>query len=317
MKFFVVLRFATWILILICLFPSCRPEGLDTVWQEIPSGTNTDMFHVSIDDQGIGYAVGGKTWYSGYILTTTNGGNTWTTLKTDEKAILDLHTGLATGVDGHVWEKDNAGDWQFRRLPEWRINRAILPLENGNMVIGGGSGFQFGHLFIADTLNQIHHLRETDNLINDLAICADQRLIATAYGAVFVSDDLGNSWNFLDLAGDNYIAIDMVDGNSGFMIGYGGTILKTSDAWHSWQSIRNGDALTVADTPFRALAFRDTAMGVLVGDAGTVWMTQDGGMSWIRLLGIPASIDLTAVEIHHSALFVAGTGGHIYTTSLP
>ena len=101
------------------------------------------------------------------------------------------------------------------------------------------------------------------------------------------------------------------------MIGYGGTILKTTDAWHSWTSIRNGDALTVADTPFRALAFRDEETGVLVGDAGTVWLTQNGGMSWVRLLGINSSIDLTAVEIYHSTVFVAGTGGHIYSTTLP
>ncbi len=317
-----MLRITIWILLPVLALDSCRPEGLDAIWREIPTGINTDMFHLAIDDQGIGFAVGGKTWNSGYILTTTNGGESWQTLAQDEKAILDLHydgsePGLCTGVDGHVWERKTSGDWAFRRLPEWRINRAIVPLTKGEVVIGGGSGFQFGHLFIADSMNQVHHIRETDNLINDLAVCDGHRIVAAGYGAVLYSDNLGISWDYLDLTGDNFIALDMVDGFVGYMVGYGGTILKTIDSWHNWFSIRNGDALTVADTPFRALSFRDSETGVLVGDAGTVWVTKDGGNSWFRLLGISASIDLTAVEINNSTIFVAGTGGHIYSTTLP
>ncbi|MBK7342854.1 MAG: hypothetical protein IPJ06_06950 [Saprospiraceae bacterium] len=310
------------VLFLAFMIESCKMEGLATAWHLVPNDAPSDVFHLSIGQDGRGYAVGGKTWYSGYILLTTNGGETWQILQEDTKAILDLNrnssgTWVTTGVDGHVWEKRDTGIWSFRRLPEWRINRAIVPLNDGSVILGGGSGFQFGHLFRADSTDQVSHLRETDNLINDLAVCANQRLIAAAYGAVFYSDDQGESWDYLDLTGDNFMAIEMIDGLTGYMVGYGGTILKTTDAWHSWSTIRNGDALTTADTPFRGLAFKDEYTGVLVGDAGTVWLTRDGGTTWVNLLGISASIDLTTAAFYGSTLLVGGTGGHLFSTTLP
>ncbi len=301
---------------------SCQPEGLDTTWQERPSGTDLDLFGLQFDQNGNGIAVGGKIWQSGTIVATSNEGALWTEVQTDQKAILDLSARdqdhwLATGVDGHLWERKGTDDWTFRQLPEWRVNRAVLRLPSGEIIIGGGQSFQFGFLYRLLADNSIRDLLETENLINDLAMCDSLRLVAAAYGAVFLSEDGGQSWQYLDITGDHFMAIDMVTDQIGYMVGYGGTILKTTNAWHTWSSVRKGDALTVSDTPFRALAFRDSETGVLAGDAGTVWVTRDGGQEWKRMLGIPSSIDLTAVAIYQNDIFVAGTGGHLYQATLP
>ncbi|MCF8237491.1 MAG: hypothetical protein K9I85_05005 [Saprospiraceae bacterium] len=301
---------------------ACRPEGLDATWQERSTGTTLDLFGLRFDQDGNGFAVGGKTWYAGTILRTNDAGQQWTEDRTDQKALLDLTAvdeghWLATGVDGHLWQQSGSGDWLLRQMPEWRVNRAVLGLPGGDILIGGGQSFQFGFLYRVHPDNTISYLLETDNLINDLARCDDHRLIAAGYGAVFLSEDGAQTWSYLDITGDHFMAIEMVDGQIGYMVGYGGTILKTTDGWRTWMYVRNGDSLSVSNTPFRALAFMDSARGVLVGDAGTVWVTRDGGEHWDKLLGIPSSIDLTAVAIHQSEIFVAGTGGHLYQTPFP
>ncbi|MEZ5032552.1 MAG: YCF48-related protein [Saprospiraceae bacterium] len=305
----------------LCL-ASCRPEGLDTTWQTCPTGSAQDLFHIRFDQSGTGWAAGGQTWYSGIILKSTDGGRNWYTDLTDTKVILDLEedsTGqlYATGVDGHLWIQPPTGAWSFHRLPEWRINRAVLPVSPDEVVLAGGSIFQLGFVYLADSLDQVSHVTETINLINDLALVEDNHIIAAGYGAVLRSKDHGKHWEFLDITGDNFMAVDMVDLHLGYMVGYGGSILRTEDGWQSWSSIRNGDALSVSNIPFRAVDFLDAQTGVVVGDAGRVWLTRDGGDHWQRLLGVSESIDLTGVCIQGQEIFVAGTGGTILRASLP
>lgn len=311
-------------LLLACLFilPSCRPEGLDTEWQSCLTLSPQDLFNIQFDRTGTGWATGGQTWYSGIILKSTDGGRNWYPDLVDTKVILDLEQDssgrlYATGLDGHVWTRQEAGQWSFHRLPEWRINRAVLPISTDEFLLAGGPVFQFGFIFRADTLGQVNDVTETMNLINDMALVENNHLIAAGYGAVFRSTDKGKHWAFLDITGDHFMAIDMIDQRLGYMVGYGGTILRTDDGWQSWSTIRNGDALSVSNIPFRALDFQDIDTGVIVGDAGTVWLTRDGGDHWQRLLGVKESIDLTAVAIHEQEIFVAGTGGTILRAPLP
>lgn len=300
----------------------CRPEGLDTTWSTHYTGLDGDLFHLTMDSTGHGFGAGGRTWYSGGILESTDHGQTWNLVANETKALLDIDLSVEgwismTGVDGHVWERPPDGSLQFSQPSEWRLNRAVVRLENGDLLLGGGQSFQFGHLFRLDPQGGIHDLTLPPNLVNDVALCRNGRMIAAAYGAVLVSEDQGAHWDFLDITGDHYMAIGMSDPDHGFMVGYGGSILRTADGWVSWDVLRNGDALTTTDTPFRSLAVSGPETAALVGDNGTVWVTRDRGDHWQRLLGLSRALDLTAAVITGDTLLVGGTGGRIYSALLP
>jgi len=69
--------------------------------------------------------------------------------------------------------------------------------------------------------------------------------------------------------------VSCLDVSHGCAVGYGGTVLTTSDGGVTWaeRSSGTGDCL-------RAVAFPDATHGWAVGDAGTILHTRDGGLTW-------------------------------------
>ena len=104
--------------------------------------------------------------------------------------------------------------------------------------------------FRADTLDQASDITETMNLINDLALVANNQIIAAGCGAVLRSTDNGKHWEFWISPATTSWRLTWSTCILGYMVGYGGSIFRTEDGWQSWSSIRNGDALSVSNIPF-------------------------------------------------------------------
>jgi photosystem II stability/assembly factor-like uncharacterized protein len=100
-------------------------------------------------------------------------------------------------------------------------------------------------------------------------------------------------------------------------VGYGGSILKTTNRGSTWGNQRGKKRLTVSSSAFRDVYFQNAQRGVIVGDEGTAWYTKNGGSDWIILEGLPQNTDFLAVVISGNYLFVAGTNGAVYRASLP
>lgn len=301
---------------------SCRPDPLPLVWEDLSTGSRETLYRLLAEPDGGVWIAGGDTWYHGSVYHLPPGGLQALPDLQTEKALLGLDRGpdgslAVTGVDGHIYLRSPAGTWQDRHPQRWEIARAIRILPSGRLVIGGGNAFESGYMFHMDpatpAAGQFDHL----NRINDLACPDSASLIAAGYGIMYRSRDQGVHWEVLDVSGDHFMRLHFPNARTGFAVGYGGSILKTTDGGESWDRLRNGRRLDTRGLPFRAIHFRDERTGVIAGDKGLLWLTTDGGDSWRPLESPPGRADLHGVLLNGQTLLVCGDRGGLYRASLP
>src|SRR6516225_2172886 len=71
--------------------------------------------------------------------------------------------------------------------------------------------------------------------------------------------------------------VSFTDANTGTAVGFGGTILRTTDGGASWTRQSSGTTETLL-----GVSFTDANTGTAVGSGGTILRTTDGGASWTR-----------------------------------
>lgn len=74
---------------------------------------------------------------------------------------------------------------------------------------------------------------------------------------------------------DNLFAVEFVTNNVGYIAGYGGTVIRTTDGGQKWDAIYIG-----RNELIRRLSFIDEKTGWAVGHRGSIFHTSDGGQSW-------------------------------------
>ena len=109
-----------------------------------------------------------------------------------------------------------------------------------------------------------------------------------------------------------YRAMDIhfSDHQTGWAVGYNGTIMKTTDGGETWIGI------PIDTGDFRDVQFLDNDRGWLAGKDGAFYRTSDGGENWERVIsgGYPADEDFSNVWFQGETLgFVQGILG-VYRT---
>lgn len=298
-------------------FSHCGKEKINLEWTELDSGTTFDLTSVYFTDPLHGHVVGGETWLHGVYLHTEDGGANWQLDTMLNKQLFGLHfnqnqMGHAVGVDGYLFRKTSpSADWQFHKQPNWDMLRDVsYNSENTGVVVGGGA-FRFGVLL---TLNPDFATLRIDTFENELsAVCFsdDKTVHASGYGIILRSDDAGLSWTISETTGDFYRSIHFPTSSTGYIAGYSGSILKTTNGGQSWEKLINGDKITVKNTPFRSVFFVDAEKGYLVGDRGTFWRTTDGGDNWQIVKGLPKT-DLYDIFVIENTGFIVGENGRMF-----
>ncbi|MDP1621877.1 MAG: YCF48-related protein [Bacteroidales bacterium] len=108
--------------------------------------------------------------------------------------------------------------------------------------------------------------------------------------------------------GNELRSIDFTDANTGYIAGYFGTILKTTNGGDTWEVIRDNQ-------PERLMAidFTDAASGVAVG--GKILRTTDGGVNWVEAVNVSGQELFTVVFPNSTTGYAAGNSGTILKTS--
>ncbi|MBX5495620.1 MAG: hypothetical protein IRZ15_09825 [Bryobacteraceae bacterium] len=148
---------------------------------------------------------------------------------------------------------------------------------------------------------------------------------------VYLSDDEGATWRHVQLPSDAKLrAIHVLDGKKGFIVGNGGTLLRTDDGGTSWRSVsvpttedlrsvhfvgdlgwiagyggvvlhsEDGGAtwrsqLTNTSLSLESIFFKDAKHGWSVGWNGTILRTTDGGANWEQIFSPAAKWSLRSV----------------------
>lgn len=296
---------------------SCGKEKIDLEWTELNSGTASTLTSVYFTDPNHGHAVGGGTWYHGVYLQTIDGGENWQMDTLGNKQLFGIHfnqnkNGHAVGIDGYLFKKNTPqSSWDFHKLPNWNILRDVCFNEAGNGIVVGGEAFNFG---IIMTLTPNFNPITVDTFDNELsAVCySDENTIHVAgYGIILRSTDGGLNWVISETKGDFYRSVYFPTKTIGYIAGYSGSILKTTNAGETWTKLIDGDKITVKNTPFRSVYFVNAEKGYLVGDKGTFWRTNDGGKNWQIVKNFP-KVDFYDIFVIENTGYIVGENGRIF-----
>lgn len=89
------------------------------------------------------------------------------------------------------------------------------------------------------------------------------------------TENLWSTYDSVDLLGENVNSIWFVDDQNGWIVGYEGLVLRSSDGGTSWVEYNLG-----TDTDLRYIWFEDSLHGWIQG--GKIFQTEDGGETWFE-----------------------------------
>lgn len=256
-------------------------------WQTVFSDTVT-LFDMYFLNPSIGWAVGVSQWFIefgeiGYrlsILKTTDGGTNWGQINVDRIPALlyniffiDELNGWATGSAGRILKTTDGGKYWTTMYPATyslvdvysfntthiiAVGQAHVIRETTN---GGISWFRRDTSFLSSgSINSIHFINPDTGML-------------VQYGEVFRTTDKGRTW--LTKGHMRLWDITCYGKKDCWGVGYGGTIVYSSDAGSSWVNQVSGVSAWLKDVKFVT-----SRIGWAVGD-GDILKTTDGGANWL------------------------------------
>ncbi|TJY56667.1 hypothetical protein E4T66_19085 [Sinimarinibacterium sp. CAU 1509] len=119
--------------------------------------------------------------------------------------------------------------------------------------------------------------RSESSLLLDITRAGDHYVVVGQRGNILLSAD-GTQWKQVPVPNDATLTrVRFVDANTGWAIGYDGTVLGTTDGGEHWTLLQHDAAW---GKPYYDIHFFDASTGLLAGANGVLKRSSDGGMSW-------------------------------------
>lgn len=257
-------------------------DGGET-WETVFSDTMNfiDMFFRS---QNLGWAVGVSVWEGGtgkrHILKTTDGGSNWakqfegdTLLYIPNLFFLDENNGYATGGSyGRVVKTTDGGKTWIKYYPAYYSLIDLFCFDTLHVITVG----RYGMIFETTDGGESWMHRDTSSFpsltISSIYFVNPDTCMFIQSEALYRTTDKGLTWEnkgFMrvwDIAGY---------GKYCWAVGYGGTIMHSSDAGNSWIAQQSGVNAFLKDVKFVS-----SSVGWTAGD-GYILKTVNGGSDWI------------------------------------
>jgi photosystem II stability/assembly factor-like uncharacterized protein len=241
---------------------------------------NITAFDCYFVNDNIGYAIGADFHLpQGYqILTTVNGGTSWTVLKSDPTGgytamyFSDSTSGLIVGRG--IYKTTNGGStWQFKTTGVGlTLNKIQFIDEN----IGWAVGFNGT---ILNTINGgTNWIAQTSGTTNELfgaffvnasvgwAVGVNGTILKTSNGGLIWTSQTSGTTNRLN-------SVYFINTNIGWAVGFNGTLLKTINGGSTWTP------QSIGTTNGNCVFFLDNNTGWVSG-IGTMQKTTSGGTTW-------------------------------------
>lgn len=266
-------------------------------------------FHCVEEYKGSLYASGGDVWNMSNLLTSQNG-TEWTLDSLTNKSIFDLYTDkqilYGVGNDGYIFS--GKPDLQLSRTKFWGLLQSITSNGDG-FITTGGKDFNKGWIFKVNSELQVDSAHYFEHEILGVSCNESGKCIACGYGIILSTDDSGISWQRSKETGDFYNSIAVNDKQEFFIVGYNGTIIKSSDDGNSWIKLKNGHSPLTNNKPFRTIKFKGD-IGVITGDNGLIWISRNGGQDW-EDISINTDLELFDFTFFDSKLVCVSEVGQI------
>lgn len=126
---------------------------------------------------------------------------------------------------------------------------------------------------------------------------------------LFISIVGHSQWGKICPLQDDYKGIAFTDANNGFIVGAGGTFLRTTNNGLTWTKY-----CVNTKRSLNAICFPTTTLGIIVADSCTILRTVDGGSNW-GITILPGTLSLNSVFFVNASMgYVVGSGGKIFKT---
>lgn len=313
---------------------SDSPVGT-AAWQPQTSGVTEDLQSVHFVNASNGWAAG----RNATLLHTTNGGRTWEsvtntginpTIGFDSVRFLDENVGWVGGWrsiirtlnGGRTWAgsqySSNYTDSRYATFPisptvAWQVGmqnycnpcypvhiRYTLSLDGATKRseawYEGGNFYAIRDIFFVDADNGWSIASRALDPVNSTIF----RMTNGSTADPVIRQQVTGLTQRLN-------KIQMLDANNGWIIGEGGTILRTTNGGLSWVPQASGTTANL-----RGLHFVDLHRGWVVGAGGLILATSEGGSTWIQEPSGTAK-DLSSIFFVGSKGFAVGAEGTILT----
>lgn len=300
---------------------SCKKDRLH--WQsveKIESGSDRRLCNILFVNDSIGFVVGGERFTYADILTTHDGGKTFS-FKTYPEAGKTLFgitkapngTVYAVGFDGKFFHtSDNGVTWHFRQLDFYDPYKAVAASGNGELTLVSGISFERGFTLRTRENGDVIERDTPTYELNDIVLLPDGTGFTCGYGYMGRTTDHGLTWQQQSPVKDNFKALDVHSSQEAWTCGYNGSIYHTIDGGRNWVRKRNGNDLTKPRYHLQDILFTDAVNGYAVGEDGVVIYSDDGGDHWMEFDRF-TSRHLNRIALCPDGnLLVCGDGGTLY-----
>ena len=269
-----------------------------------PQGNLLNGIHFINDD--VGWAVGKM----GYILRTTDGGQTWlsqmsnTTAQLNAVQFLNANVGFVVGDSGRILKTTNGCDTWTRLTSSYNywisslhfVNENYGWLGAGNYILAttdGGSNWTSYYQGAPYGIYGVYFLNQTTGFW-------------VGFGGVRRTTNGGQTFTYLWDVPNNYSwnEIVFINSTTGWIVGDGGKVAKTTDGGTTWVEV---GGVTISGS---GMFFKDDNNGWIANYYG-IYRTQNGGNSW-TLTSIKKMMD---VFFTPNAGFAVGAGVKIFKTT--
>ena len=308
------------VLAVFSLLEACQKEETSLrIFHEQGTPTHQDLMSVWFSDSLHGVAGGGTPWEGGILLSTEDGGASWTTDTLPGNRMDGVQCDAsgncyACGLFGLAFQRA-AGSRHWKRFREdFTWNRACF-FPNGRYgLLVSGEGYRGGQVrvFGPDFYWQQDTTLLFDTEISDVCFSDSLTAHAVGFGRVMRSDDAGRTWQRFEITGDFFRSVQFPTREVGYVCGVSGTLLKTTDGGRSWQTIREGGAIGGRRESFQSLWFVTDKRGYAVGNGGLFWRTDNGGGDWQQVKEAPSGADFTDVFALGNHGWATARGGRIF-----
>lgn len=244
-------------------------------WVPVTSGASQSLNSLAIINNTV-IVVG-----NGTILRSTDKGLTWQ--QRSSGTLNGIHFlspthGIAVGAFGSVLRTSDAGvTWDSSSAGTTATLNKVFMLDPFFAVAVGNGGTLRSTTDGGQTWNQA--IRDTANLLSDVTFV--RPAIGIAVGGALAPGippvmlrtiDTGKTWQAVNLtgvvAGQNLRSLFFLNPDTGYAIGTGGVIIKTTNAGDSWQRLQSATSQVLND-----MVFLDATTGFFVGANGTILST--------------------------------------------
>lgn len=296
------------------------------------SETTASIYDVTLNDKGIGYAVGWKSTPA--LLKTTDFGNTWAQLTPPDSSLLFsvatrgedtvyIAGYSAVGSCGILYTSYNAGNTWVQTLFDGTTHPSTFGLYkyqitndadyvcgyNGGIFKSTDKGLTWIPTNTGTTIATFRSISFYDANIGYSA--CDPEGGFSNINTLYSTKDGGITWSKVTSIQNSVIAsVACTDAKTAFLFGYrNGTeaIQKTTDGGTTWKTVWAGSL----GKTLQGGKFFPSGIGVGVGDGGMIVISTDYGKTW-NISALPESLTLISCAATPDKVIVTGVNGAIW-----